>query len=61
MLENGFGSEKYKAYKETMSHKMARYLDTRNCRRQFILDHFEGRNETNPKPKVKCCDNCTRM
>lgn len=61
MLEQGFGTENFKKHKNTMIQKMARYLDSRNCRRQFILDHFEGKNESNPKPKSNCCDNCTRM
>lgn len=61
MLETGYGSEKYKNHKETMARKMAKYLDSRDCRRNFILSHFEGKpDDTNYKPKAKCCDNCTR-
>lgn len=61
MLEASYGSEKHKQHKEAMATKMARYLDTRDCRRQFILDHFEGHREQATKAKQKCCDNCTRM
>ncbi|XP_053669621.1 bifunctional 3'-5' exonuclease/ATP-dependent helicase WRN-like [Anopheles nili] len=52
---------------EQLSRKMSEYLDTRSCRRDFILQYFEGtlgKMERSAKPKQsgerKCCDNCTR-
>ncbi|XP_025833805.1 Werner syndrome ATP-dependent helicase [Agrilus planipennis] len=50
-----YNSARYMAMKEIM----IQYLETRECRRQFILNHFEGRVKTN-KPMPKCCDNCTK-
>ncbi|KAF5273927.1 hypothetical protein FQA39_LY01042 [Lamprigera yunnana] len=42
-----------------MSRIMLQYLETRTCRRQFILNHFEG-SIKDKGPQRNCCDNCTR-
>ncbi|XP_035775567.1 Werner syndrome ATP-dependent helicase homolog [Anopheles albimanus] len=69
--QNGSGSVQHNL--EQLSRKMSEYLDTRDCRRRFILQYFEGTlaqigsNETatatqaagDGKPR-RCCDNCTR-
>lgn len=56
--ESGYGSDTNKSHKEAMSKLMEKYLDTRECRRQFILNHFEGLHTTKV-PQKRCCDNCT--
>ncbi|XP_058128789.1 bifunctional 3'-5' exonuclease/ATP-dependent helicase WRN-like [Anopheles ziemanni] len=52
---------------EQLSRTMNEYLDTRDCRRKFILRYFEGtlsqmgkQEETKVEMGRKCCDNCTR-
>lgn len=60
LRENGYGSDKNKAHKEAMQQLIIRYFDTRDCRRQFILNHFEGTPIRDVPPKRNCCDNCTR-
>uniref|UniRef100_A0AAG5CT68 ATP-dependent DNA helicase n=1 Tax=Anopheles atroparvus TaxID=41427 RepID=A0AAG5CT68_ANOAO len=51
---------------EQLSRTMNEYLDTRDCRRQFILRYFEGtlaqmgKQEEKVAMRSKCCDNCTR-
>ncbi|KAF2904730.1 hypothetical protein ILUMI_01445 [Ignelater luminosus] len=52
-------SDVNRARRDGMEKIMLQYLETRDCRRQFILNHFEG-SVTPKKPKPKCCDNCTR-
>ncbi|XP_058467439.1 bifunctional 3'-5' exonuclease/ATP-dependent helicase WRN-like [Malaya genurostris] len=44
---------------EALSKKMHEYLDTRDCRRLFILRYFEG-NNVKIDPRKQCCDNCDR-
>ncbi|XP_058813595.1 bifunctional 3'-5' exonuclease/ATP-dependent helicase WRN-like [Topomyia yanbarensis] len=44
---------------EALSKKMHEYLDTRDCRRRFILRYFEGDN-VKVEPRKQCCDNCDR-
>lgn len=60
MRENSYGSNTAKARKESMFKLMINYLNTRNCRRMFILEHFEGTSSDIKEPKENCCDNCTR-
>lgn len=48
-----------RARSEAMQKIMVRYLESRDCRRQFILNHFEGGDKT-LKNHQNCCDNCTR-
>ncbi|XP_055617830.1 bifunctional 3'-5' exonuclease/ATP-dependent helicase WRN-like [Toxorhynchites rutilus septentrionalis] len=45
---------------ELLSKKIHEYLDTRDCRRKFILQYFEGGDVT-VKTRIKCCDNCDRI
>uniref|UniRef100_A0A1Q3F1T2 DNA 3'-5' helicase n=1 Tax=Culex tarsalis TaxID=7177 RepID=A0A1Q3F1T2_CULTA len=46
---------------EVLSKKMHEYLDTRDCRRQFILKYFEGDAVKPAQTSQKnCCDNCDR-
>ncbi|XP_019528078.3 bifunctional 3'-5' exonuclease/ATP-dependent helicase WRN [Aedes albopictus] len=45
---------------EALSKKMHEYLDTRDCRRKFILQYFEGDN-VKVQPRINCCDNCDRI
>ncbi|XP_055586557.1 bifunctional 3'-5' exonuclease/ATP-dependent helicase WRN-like [Uranotaenia lowii] len=45
---------------ESLSKKMHEYLDTRDCRRLFILKYFDGDN-VKIKPRKNCCDNCDRL
>ncbi|XP_052863680.1 bifunctional 3'-5' exonuclease/ATP-dependent helicase WRN-like [Anopheles cruzii] len=53
---------------EQLSRKMGEYLDTRDCRRRFILRYFEDSFENKDKvlsepvdgQRHNCCDNCTR-
>ncbi|XP_058056215.1 bifunctional 3'-5' exonuclease/ATP-dependent helicase WRN-like [Anopheles bellator] len=53
---------------EQLSKKMGEYLDTRDCRRRFILQYFEDSFENKDKvlsapvdgQRHNCCDNCTR-
>ncbi|XP_055524633.1 bifunctional 3'-5' exonuclease/ATP-dependent helicase WRN-like isoform X2 [Wyeomyia smithii] len=44
---------------EALSKKMHEYLDTRECRRRFILKYFEGKDIV-AQPRKHCCDNCDR-
>ncbi|XP_050100015.1 Werner syndrome ATP-dependent helicase-like [Anopheles aquasalis] len=68
--QNGSGSVQHNL--ELLSRKMGEYLDTRDCRRRFILQYFEGtlselgssvtavtQAAGDGKPH-RCCDNCTR-
>ncbi|KAL9694017.1 hypothetical protein quinque_013302 [Culex quinquefasciatus] len=45
---------------EALSKKMHEYLDTRDCRRQFILNYFEGDSAKPTTSQKNCCDNCDR-
>lgn len=45
---------------EALSKKMYEYLDTRDCRRMFILKYFEG-DVVKVDPRKNCCDNCDRI
>lgn len=45
---------------EALSKKMLEYLDTRECRRKFILKYFEGDN-VKVDARINCCDNCDRI
>lgn len=45
--------------RDMMEKIMRQYLEMRDCRRQFILNHFEG-SVTLKGPSKNCCDNCTR-
>ena len=36
---------------------MRKYLDTRNCRRKFILNYLEDSFQSSV-PSTQCCDNC---
>uniref|UniRef100_A0A0A9XIJ2 ATP-dependent DNA helicase n=2 Tax=Lygus hesperus TaxID=30085 RepID=A0A0A9XIJ2_LYGHE len=49
---------KYRNYKESMTRKIERYLQTDECRRRVIVSHFDpsGKIEDNPQ----CCDNCLK-
>ncbi|XP_063704544.1 LOW QUALITY PROTEIN: bifunctional 3'-5' exonuclease/ATP-dependent helicase WRN-like [Culicoides brevitarsis] len=57
LREAGRLSPAVKKNLEKLSDKMWDYLNTRNCRREFILNYFEG---LSPKTSIKanCCDNC---
>uniref|UniRef100_A0A336LU24 ATP-dependent DNA helicase n=1 Tax=Culicoides sonorensis TaxID=179676 RepID=A0A336LU24_CULSO len=44
---------------EKLSEKMWDYLNTRDCRRLFILRYFE-RNDVKCDKRKNCCDNCDR-
>lgn len=44
---------------ERLGEKMWEYLNTRDCRRLFILRYFEGDKATCEK-RNNCCDNCDR-
>lgn len=55
----GYTSKEMKARREAMKQIMVKYLETRDCRRRFILNHFEGAATSSNKNK-NCCDNCTR-
>ncbi|KAK4875425.1 hypothetical protein RN001_011847 [Aquatica leii] len=57
--ELGGTTEKNRTRQTAMSRIMLQYLETRSCRRDFILNHFEGITP-NKGPKRNCCDNCTR-
>ncbi|KAJ8946901.1 hypothetical protein NQ318_008257 [Aromia moschata] len=47
--------------KKEMADMMLTYLRSRNCRREFILFHFEGKKVSVSRKSVyTCCDNCTR-
>ncbi|GLH16215.1 Bloom syndrome protein homolog [Gryllus bimaculatus] len=51
-----------KAYehRRTAMLKMEQYLQSRQCRRQFLLSHFEPDRLKGPDtPAENCCDNCT--
>lgn len=48
-----------RARTEAMQKIMVKYLEARECRRQFILNYFEGGDKA-IKNHPKCCDNCTR-
>ncbi|XP_065095775.1 bifunctional 3'-5' exonuclease/ATP-dependent helicase WRN-like [Ochlerotatus camptorhynchus] len=45
---------------EVLSKKMHEYLDTRDCRRKFILKYFEG-DDVKVDARKNCCDNCDRI
>ncbi|XP_053688457.1 bifunctional 3'-5' exonuclease/ATP-dependent helicase WRN-like [Sabethes cyaneus] len=44
---------------EALSKKMHEYLDTRECRRRFILKYFEEKDVV-VESRKHCCDNCDR-
>lgn len=44
---------------ERLGEKMWEFLNTRDCRRLYILQYFEGSKATCEKRK-NCCDNCDR-
>ncbi|XP_049532110.1 Werner syndrome ATP-dependent helicase homolog [Anopheles darlingi] len=71
-LRSQAGSGSVQHNLEQLSRKMSEYLDTRDCRRRFILQYFEGtlsqignreksaaQTAVDGKPR-RCCDNCTR-
>nr|CAD7201239.1 unnamed protein product [Timema douglasi] len=53
----------FRAHREDMIRRMAKYLETRECRRKLLLSHFEGEEGRAAKKELSkiCCDNCTRM
>lgn len=57
--DQSYTSEKVKANLNKLSEKMWDLLNTRDCRRLFILKYFEGPNRTCEK-RMDCCDNCHR-
>ncbi|KAJ8928763.1 hypothetical protein NQ314_018621 [Rhamnusium bicolor] len=59
LRENSYGNAATKANKEKMADLMLNYLTSRDCRRQFILSHFEDIKVQAPKRPL-CCDNCVR-
>lgn len=59
LRESGNGSTEQKKNLERLSEKMLDYLNTRECRRLFILRYFEGDGAKCDKRK-DCCDNCER-
>ncbi|XP_063704543.1 bifunctional 3'-5' exonuclease/ATP-dependent helicase WRN-like [Culicoides brevitarsis] len=57
--ESGNSPAAVKKNLEKLSDKMWDYLNTRECRRLFILKYFEGsKAKCNQRPN--CCDNCDR-
>lgn len=60
LREVGGGSQKVQQRKEELMQIMVKYLDTRGCRREFILNHFEGSCLRNNQINPNCCDNCSR-
>ncbi|KAK5644876.1 hypothetical protein RI129_006176 [Pyrocoelia pectoralis] len=58
-LNTTYISAQNKMRQNAMEKIMRQYLETRDCRRQFILNHFEG-CVTSKVPCQNCCDNCTR-
>lgn len=59
LREVGQGTAELKKHLEKLSEKMWDYLNTRECRRLFILQYFEGA-ETKCQKRKNCCDNCER-
>ncbi|KAG5899645.1 hypothetical protein JTB14_036018 [Gonioctena quinquepunctata] len=52
-------SEKQKEQKTQMLDKIKEYINTRQCRRRFILNYFEEKEVSLPT-RPDCCDNCSR-
>jgi RecQ family ATP-dependent DNA helicase len=52
-------SVQFKKHLEELALKMHQYLNTRDCRRLYILKYFEGVN-AQCEQRDNCCDNCSR-
>lgn len=53
-------SKGFKAHQEQSSALMEKFLNSQDCRRKFVMDHFEDNISDYNKTKKNCCDNCTR-
>lgn len=59
LRESSHMSQEYKRTLSLLTLKMQEYIDTRECRRLFILKYFKD-EITNLKCRKFCCDNCNR-
>ncbi|XP_059471989.1 bifunctional 3'-5' exonuclease/ATP-dependent helicase WRN-like [Neocloeon triangulifer] len=58
---NDITNPAHRKHKEEMTAEMTKYLeDTRSCRRQFLLTHFEGKSLKLNRHE-ECCDNCIQF
>jgi superfamily II DNA helicase RecQ len=58
LCEMSNSGSNFKKHLEELSQKMMAYLNTRDCRRLFILRYFECSGGT-CAPRANCCDNET--
>ncbi|KAK9506185.1 hypothetical protein O3M35_008166 [Rhynocoris fuscipes] len=50
---------KYREHKEDMSRIMERFLQTVECRRKILINHFDPNCQL--KANIRCCDNCNSI
>ncbi|GJQ85483.1 hypothetical protein Trydic_g23073 [Trypoxylus dichotomus] len=60
LRELSYTTEVSKKQREAMTQNFLKYLETTNCRRQFILQYFGDTSGKKEQAVLNCCDNCTR-